>query len=77
MKALSIDKIAIFKRKRIDFGGIADLAISSKSGAIVSNLLKSNQIEDYSIRVGSMGFKFLLAFFKIASEEVGSNFSKR
>ena len=77
MKAISIDKIAILKRKRIVFGVTADLMNSSKSGAVVSNLLKSDQIGDYSRWADSMGFKFLLAFFKIASEEVGSNFSKR
>ena len=49
MKALFIDKIAILRRKRI-----ADLMNSSKSGAVVSNLLKSDQIGDYSRRVGSM-----------------------
>ena len=55
MKAISIDKIAILRTKRIDFGGIADLMNSSKSGAIVSNLLKSDQIEEYSRGAGGMG----------------------
>ena len=48
MKAISIDKIAIFKNSRIDFGVTEDLINSSKSGAVVSNLLKSDQIGDYS-----------------------------
>ena len=77
MKAIYIDKIAIFKNSRIDFGVTAGLMNSTKSGAVVSNLLKSDQIGGYSGWADSMGFKFLLAFFNIASEEVGSNFSKR
>ena len=71
MKAIYIDKIAIFKNSRIDFGVTAGLMNSTKSGAVVSNLLKSDQIGD-----DSMGFKFLLMVFKIASE-MRSNFSKR
>ena len=55
MKAISIDKIAILKRKRIVFGVTADLMNSSKSDAVVSNLLKSDQIEEYSRGAGGMG----------------------
>ena len=50
-----LKKMEILRSKRMDFGGIADLANSSKSGAIVFNLLKSDQIVDYSRGAGGMG----------------------